>query len=44
MKWYSQEELEYAVEQARLQSYQEWYELGRRHSQYIKDATLEIPF
>ena len=41
---YSQQELDFAVSQARLESYQEWYELGRWHSQDIKDATLEIPF
>lgn len=40
MKWYSQVEFDYAVAKARLQ----WYELGRWHSQDIKDATLEIPF
>ena len=40
MKWYSQAELDYAIAVARMQ----WYNLGRWHSQDIKDATLEIPF
>ena len=44
MKIYTQEELDYAVAKARLYWYQEWYELGRWHSQDIKDATIEIPF
>lgn len=37
---YSQAEFDYAVAKARIQ----WYELGRWHSQDIKDANLEIPF
>lgn len=37
---YSQAEFDYAVAKARMQ----WYELGRWHSQAIKDANLEIPF
>jgi len=41
---YTQQELDFAVAQARLESYREWYELGRWHLQAIKDATLEIPF
>ena len=37
---YSQAEFDYAVAKARMQ----WYELGRWHSQDIKDAIIEIPF
>ena len=36
MKWYSQAELDYAIAVARMQ----WYELGRWHSQDIKDKTI----
>lgn len=40
MAKYTQEELDYAVAQARLESYKEWYELGRWHSEYIKNIPM----
>ena len=40
MAKYTQEELDYAVAQARLEWYQEWYELGRGHLQAIKDIPV----
>ena len=44
MKTYTQLELDYAVAIANKKWYQEWYELGRKHLQAIKDASFEIPF
>ena len=41
---YTQQELDFAVAQARLESYQEWYELGRWHLQAIKDVPDQINF
>ena len=37
---YTKAELDFAVTQARIEWFQEWYELGRWHLQTIKDAPI----